>query len=172
MSQWFSRDFLQRISEQSEALCFALRLQLSLPLEGSGGVRVGEMSEFSKPFQGIAHATGFFMALNDFSFLTLGLFTYTQCCADKPVWEVGERHSICGFCGVYVPQWPISSYQVDVTKQSWEKRCTIGFRNQKLQHYLSIAYSHGTAKMCSYVTHSISNDSNEQTKMFLYSQWL
>lgn len=97
MSQWFSRDFLQRISEKSEALCFALRLQLSLPLEGSGGVRVGEMSEFSKPIQGIAHAAGFFMALNDFSFLSLRLFTYTQCCADKPVWEVGERHSICGF---------------------------------------------------------------------------
>ena len=55
------------------------------------------MSEFSKPIQGTAQATGFFMAVNDFSFLTLGLFTYTQCCADKPVWEVGERHSIYGF---------------------------------------------------------------------------
>lgn len=97
MFQWFSRDFLQLISEKSEALCFVLRLQLSLPLEGSGGVWVGEMSEFSKPIQGTAQATGFFMAVNDFSFLTLGLFTYTQCCADKPVWEVGERHSIYGF---------------------------------------------------------------------------
>lgn len=86
--QWFSRDFLQLISEKSEALCLVLKdCHCLLPLEGSGGVRVGEMSEFSKPIQGTAHATGFFMAVNGFSSLTLGLFNYTQCCADKPVWE-------------------------------------------------------------------------------------
>lgn len=86
--QWFSGDFLQLISEKSEALCLDLKdCHCLLPLEGSGGVRGGEMSEFNKPIQGTAHATGFFMALSGFSFLTLGLFNYTQCCADKPVWE-------------------------------------------------------------------------------------
>ena len=50
-----------------------------------------------------------------------------------------------------------------------DPRAALEARNY--QHYLIIAYSHGAAKMCSYITCSINNYSNEQTKMFLYIQW-
>ena len=60
-------------------------------------MRVGEMSEKSVQQAHLGDCRcnywwqlgAFFTAFNDFYFSTLGLFTYTRCCADKPVWAGG-----------------------------------------------------------------------------------
>lgn len=117
MSQWFSGDFLQQISEKSEALCFALRLQLSLHWKEVVECELEKWVSSTNP-SGIAHARlVFFMALNGFFlFKPAPLYLYPVFVLINQYGKLGERHSICGFLWVYMCHNVLFSYQVDVTK--------------------------------------------------------
>lgn len=152
--------------------------------EGGGGMRVGEVSERSVQQTHLGDCRcnywwqleAFFMALDDFYFSTLGLFTYTQCCADKPVWA-GVGGGTCRIRGFLwctctatayfkLPRW---CHQTELGKgtHSW-------LRSQKLP-----AFPHGclqlwfSKSLYSFITCPINNCSNEQTKMLnIYSMIL
>lgn len=152
------------VSGKSEALCLVRKEKATMSpffWEGGGGIRVGEVSERSVQQTHLGDCRcnywwqleAFFMALNDFYFSTLGLFTYTQCCAAKPVWAGGGGLLVfVDFCDVHIPQRPISSYQGDVTRQSWEKGRTVCLGARSCQHYLTVACSCGSAKVCTVIS--------------------